>query len=259
MSNTIPERDGSRRGRGPAQGRRQARRWPGLPACWLILSLAVAGPLSGELVLLNGGGFYKVEEFEIEDQRIRLHLKGGGQVVLSMLRVDRILEDEVKPGPPEPPPEPPPSFDLRFASQGVPEGPYSDLILEVAERHGLNPRLVSAVARAESAYRAGAISHKGAQGLMQLMPATAERFGLRGQQVFDPAKNLNAGARYLRWLADRFDDRLAWVLAGYNAGEGTVDRYGGVPPYRETRGYIRKIYATLGLGEDLLAGELGPG
>ncbi|MEM8930352.1 MAG: lytic transglycosylase domain-containing protein, partial [Acidobacteriota bacterium] len=81
----------------------------------------------------------------------------------------------------------------------------------------------------------------------QLMPATAERFGVAPDETFDPAKNLDAGCRYLRWLADRFDDDLPRVLAAYNAGEGTVDRYGGVPPYRETRGYLRRIFRQLGL------------
>jgi len=80
-------------------------------------------------------------------------------------------------------------------------------------------------------------------------PATAQRFGLDDRHCFDPARNLDAGARYLRWLLDRFDGRLAHALAGYNAGEGTVDRYGGVPPYRETQGYIRRIFKVLGVEE----------
>ncbi len=100
---------------------------------------------------------------------------------------------------------------------------------------------------AESSFRADAVSPKGARGLMQLMPATAERFGVSAAEVHDPVRNLDAGARYLRWLADRFDDRLDLVLAAYNAGEGTVARYRGGPPYRETRTYLGRIYARLGL------------
>ncbi len=101
--------------------------------------------------------------------------------------------------------------------------------------------------RTESAFNARAVSSKGARGLMQLMPATGRRFGLRTSELFDPAKNIDAGARYLRFLADRFADDLGLVLAGYNAGEGSVDRYRGIPPFRETQGYIRRVYSLLGL------------
>jgi soluble lytic murein transglycosylase-like protein len=80
------------------------------------------------------------------------------------------------------------------------------------------------------------------------MPATALRFGLPREEIFDPERNLVAGVRYLRWLSDRFDGDLPLVLAGYNAGEATVDRYRGVPPFRETREYIRRVYQGVGLG-----------
>jgi len=139
------------------------------------------------------------------------------------------------------------AFDRRVAERAVPDVRDGELIHRAAQRHGLNPELVAAVISAESSYRVKAVSHKGAQGLMQLMPATAERFGLTAEEVFEPAKNIDAGCRYLRWLADRFDDELPLVLAGYNAGEGAVDRHGGVPPYRETRNYVAKITARLGL------------
>ncbi len=85
---------------------------------------------------------------------------------------------------------------------------------------------------------------------MQLMPATAKRFGLEGLEVFEPAPNLEAGARYLSWLVDRFKGRLPLVLAAYNAGEDTVRRHGGIPPYGETRAFLRRVYATLGLPVD---------
>ena len=201
---------------------------------------------------MTDGAVLKVAAFELlaGGERIRLELPEGGALVLSMLRIDRILDDEIVAAPaevPEPPEEI--AFRLRFAEgQGVPEVPHGALIFETARRHRLNPALVAAVAAAESAFQERAVSHKGAQGLMQLMPATAERFGLRGDEVFVPARNLDAGSRYLSWLIDRFDGDLARVLAGYNAGEGTVDRYRGVPPYRETRNYIGRIFARLGLG-----------
>jgi soluble lytic murein transglycosylase-like protein len=111
----------------------------------------------------------------------------------------------------------------------------------------MNPRLVAAMVRCESAFDPYATSPRGAQGLMQLMPATAERFGVAPVELHDPARNLEAGVRYLRWLADRFDNDLPKVLAAFNSGEGTVDRYSGVPPYRETQDYVRRVYAQLGL------------
>lgn len=216
------------------------------------MAFAAAGVPSmaaAEIVLMTDGAWLKVAAYEIvgEGERVRLDLPEGGALVLPMLRISRILEDEISLEP-EPIAEPLAPFPLRFADgHAVPPVPYGDLIYETARRHRLNPELVAAVAAAESAYAAGAVSHKGAQGLMQLMPATAARFGLRGNQVFEPARNLDAGSRYLSWLIDRFAGELPLVLAGYNAGEGTVDRYRGVPPYRETRNYIARIYGRLGL------------
>ena len=221
----------------------------------LILPLAAA---HAELVIFTDGGFLKVADFQVEGERLRLGLKSGGQIVVSMLRVDRILEDEITEPVPEPEPPALPAFQLGFdPSQPRPSTPYADLIYNTAERHALNPALLAAVARAESAFNPKAVSHKGAQGLMQLMPATAERFGLEGPEVFEPAKNLDAGARYLSWLKRRFDGDLPRVLAAYNAGEGTVDRYDGVPPYRETRGYLKRIYRDLGLDETSFLTQAG--
>ncbi len=109
-------------------------------------------------------------------------------------------------------------------------------------RHGLDPCLVLSVMRAESGFNQRAVSPKGASGLMQLMPATAERFGVRN--IFDPRENIFAGARYLRWLLDRFNGDLRLALAGYNAGEGAVELYGKrIPPFAETQNYVRTIYA----------------
>jgi soluble lytic murein transglycosylase-like protein len=138
----------------------------------------------------------------------------------------------------------------------VPATPFGEQIFAAAERHQVNPELIAALVRAESAFDPGAVSHKGAGGLMQLMPATARRFGLSEAERFDPERNLEAGTRYLRWLLDRFEGDVARALAAYNAGEGTVDRYGGVPPYRETRTYIRRIYSTLGMAESAVASLL---
>jgi soluble lytic murein transglycosylase-like protein len=116
------------------------------------------------------------------------------------------------------------------------------LIDDLARRHGVDARLAHAVVRAESNFNPMAISPKGAMGLMQLMPATAARYGV--DDPFDPVQNLDAGLRHLRGLLHRYDRSRA--LAAYNAGESAVDRYGGVPPYRETQAYVRRILADVG-------------
>lgn len=108
-----------------------------------------------------------------------------------------------------------------------------------ARTHGVDPELVDAVIRVESAWNPQARSHKGALGLMQVMPATGARFGVR--DLFDPRQNITAGVRYLRWLLDRFDNNLEWSLAAYNAGENAVARSNGVPPYPETRQYLERL------------------
>jgi soluble lytic murein transglycosylase-like protein len=108
-----------------------------------------------------------------------------------------------------------------------------------AERYDLDPRLVHAVIRAESGYNPHARSGKGAMGLMQLMPATAE--DLRVADPYDPASNIAGGTQYLRALLDRFDGNLEWALAGYNAGPEAVRRFGGVPPFVETRQYLERV------------------
>jgi soluble lytic murein transglycosylase-like protein len=132
-------------------------------------------------------------------------------------------------------------------SHGIPESPFGELIYQVAGRHAVNPYLVAAIVKVESAFNPRAVSRKGACGLMQLLPATARRFGLSRRDLFDPAKNLEAGVRYLKWLAARFANDPTRVLAAYNAGEGAVERFGGVPPYRETQSYVRRIFTLLGM------------
>lgn len=128
------------------------------------------------------------------------------------------------------------------------------LIETAAEESRLRPALIHAVVRAESAYRADAVSHKGAVGLMQLMPGTAERYGVSDRR--DPAQNLRGGSRYLRDLLEMFDNDLHLALAAYNAGENAVIRYGNkIPPYDETQGYVRKVirfYSDMN-GSDKLA------
>jgi soluble lytic murein transglycosylase-like protein len=116
------------------------------------------------------------------------------------------------------------------------------IVYEAASQNGLDPCLIFSVMRAESGFNPAAVSPKGASGLMQLMPATASRFGVRN--IFDARENIHAGSRYLRWLLDRFNGDLRLALAGYNAGEGAVEFYGlRIPPFLETQNYVRIIYA----------------
>lgn len=128
---------------------------------------------------------------------------------------------------------------LDFHNVGLNLVAYSDEITTAAARHGVDEALVRAVIHAESAFNPNAISRAGAQGLMQLMPATASRFGVT--DVFVPSENIEGGVSYLAWLSARFKGDLTRIAAGYNAGEGAVDRYGGVPPYQETILYVERV------------------
>jgi soluble lytic murein transglycosylase-like protein len=129
-------------------------------------------------------------------------------------------------------------------SMSVRRDRYRDLIEANAARYGLSSALLHAVIRTESAYKSDALSHAGACGLMQLMPATASRFGVR--DIWDPAENIRGGSAYLRFLLDLFEGDLRLALAGYNAGENAVKKYDyQIPPYRETQDYVRKVLRHL--------------
>jgi soluble lytic murein transglycosylase-like protein len=132
------------------------------------------------------------------------------------------------------PPDYPTSGDARI----------DELIYRAGQQHGLDPRLIHAVILQESRYKTDAVSYAGAQGLMQLMPAAAKRFKCEDRR--DARQNIEAGAKYLRWLLKRFDGDVRLALAGYNAGEGAVDKYEGIPPYEQTQTYVKKIVANYG-------------
>jgi soluble lytic murein transglycosylase-like protein len=118
------------------------------------------------------------------------------------------------------------------------------IIFNAGEHEGVDPRFIHAVIWQESRYDSDARSHAGAQGLMQLMPDTAKRFGCSDPD--DPVENVEAGTKYLSWLLKRFDGNVKLALAGYNAGEGAVDKFNGIPPYTETQNYVRNIAARYG-------------
>jgi len=121
--------------------------------------------------------------------------------------------------------------------------PYQSEIAAAAARFGLSPQLLHAVVKVESNYDSNARSHAGAVGLMQLMPKTAKRFQVTDRK--DPVQSLHGGAHYLSWLLRRYQGDIKLALAGYNAGEGSVDKYNGIPPYRETRRYVAKVLNEL--------------
>lgn len=201
------------------------------------------GPVEAELILMVGGGVLKVDGFSRSGDQIDLQLPSGGSMTIPVLRIDRIVADELEDDPVD-------TFavgdlEIEFAEDHpVPATPYGELIFAASRRHAINPQLIAAMVRMESAFDPLAVSLKGASGLLQLMPSTAQRFGVSHTEIFDPERNLDAGVRYVRWLSERFDGDLSLILAGYNAGEAAVDRYQGVPPYTETRDYIRRVYSA---------------
>jgi soluble lytic murein transglycosylase-like protein len=149
-----------------------------------------------------------------------------------------------------PPPAPGPTA---VVSQSPPPGAIDEVVAEVAARESLPPQLIHSVIKVESNYDRYAISPKGALGLMQLIPATARRFGVN--DVFNPADNIQGGAKYLRYLLELYNGDYPLALAAYNAGEGAVAKYGGVPPYAETRNYLVRIGRQL---EKSMAGQPQP-
>ncbi len=171
-------------------------------------------------------------------RRIHLDLPGGGSIEVPLTRLDRVIADEVE-AKPEPIPEASCRFD--YAGQTMPpHTPFAAQIRRASKSANLSPALVAAVVAAESAFRPWAVSRVGAAGLMQLMPSVWLEQGLASP--YEPAANLRAGCRHLRALLDRFGD-LTLALAAYNAGIATVAKSGGVPPYRETRDFVRRVYA----------------
>lgn len=207
-----------------------------MSACFLLAVLWGVQDARADLVFLSSGRSISVRDVREEGDQLILGLRTGGEIRCDRSMVVRIAPDEVAY------PEPELAPDVSEAYHIVPKAPYGDLIDRASLTHGVDVRLLHAVIQVESAYRTSARSPKGAMGLMQLMPETARRYAV--QNPFDPAANVEAGTRLLKSLLDRFP--LSLALAAYNAGEAAVERFGGVPPYPETRAYVGRILKLVG-------------
>jgi Transglycosylase SLT domain len=201
---------------------------------------AVPAPAHADLVKLTNGRLVPVESAVFDGDTVLLRFRNGGDVRMPRALVEELLPDEVP-------------FARAAALQALASSPSAKkrqltpdglraLVMRIAAKFGVPARLADALVTVESDYDPRAVSSKGAMGLMQIMPAVASLYGV--DDPFDPVENLEAGMRHLRSLLDRFADRRV-ALAAYNAGEAAVSRYGGIPPYRETQDYVRRILALL--------------
>ena len=207
---------------------------------------ATAVPASADIVVLSSKRTLSVKSHRIEGDSIVLTLRSGGEVTCDKSLIEKILPDEVPHPEPQAQSEPQPGVDEGPAMVlGLLEQtPYGEIISSMSEAHGVDPMLVRALIEVESNYKARAKSHRGAMGLMQLMPATAREYQVRNP--YDPKSNIAGGVKHLKSLIDRLGG-VDLALAAYNAGEGAVKKFNGIPPYRETRKYVRKILSIAGI------------
>ena len=194
--------------------------------------VASAAPARAELVFFSSGRTMSLKGHRVDGDSVVLELRAGGEIVCETSIITRFAPDEVPY--PEPEVEPVPALALAQAAVVV---PYGAIIDKVSAEQGVPVKLVRALIQVESAYRERARSAKGAMGLMQLMPATAKQYAVA--DPYDPASNIEAGIKHLKSLLQRLPVALA--LAAYNAGEGAVERFNGIPPYPETRKYVSRI------------------
>lgn len=205
-------------------------------AALLVLGACGAAQAT-QVVLFSDGRTMPVERVERQGEMVVLTLEGGGTIAVPFHRVSNWSElSVVRAKEPAPARRPDAPWRLRA-------GAFAEAIGFAAQRHEVDPVLLTAMAEVESAFDARAVSHKGASGLLQLMPETAKRFGVG--DVFDASQNVEGGARYLRWLLERYEGQTELALAGYNAGEAAVDRYQGIPPFPETQAYVTRVLKSV--------------
>ena len=198
-----------------------------------VSCVASAVPARAEIVFFNSGRTLSVKGHRAEGDTLVLELRGGGEIVCESTIVTRFAPDEV------PYPEPEVEKPVAVAAvEPASDVPFGAIIDRVSAQQDVPARLVRAVIQVESAYQERARSPKGAMGLMQLMPATARQYGVA--DPYDPQSNIEAGIKHLKSLMGRLPS-VALALAAYNAGEGAVQRFNGIPPYAETRNYVSRI------------------
>jgi hypothetical protein len=202
------------------------------------------GEARAEIVFLSSGRTLSIKSHHADGDLLVMTLRTGGEVTCAKSLVDRIVPDEVPHPDPEPEQQPAATEqDTADAQSLLQATPYGEIISAMSEAHGVDPLLVRALIQVESKYNPRARSSRGAMGLMQLMPQTAREYKVRNP--YDPRANIEAGIKKLKTLIDKWGVELA--LAAYNAGEGAVMRFNGVPPYRETRSYVSRILSIAGL------------
>jgi len=215
----------------------------GLGALFLAVGWAGAAP-AAHRVCFNDGRCIEAAEISYDAGQALLRLPDGNAIAFPSSRIGRIEPIE-RIEPPRPAQDAAPATPAPAPAAAEPKTEsIESMILAAASKHGIEPDLLAAVIAVESGYRPDAVSPKGAQGLMQLMPATARE--LEVKDPLDPRQNIEGGARYLRQLLDDNDGVYWRALAAYNAGMGRVARYDGLPPYRETINYIRRVFDRYG-------------
>ena len=205
-----------------------------------FIALVFATPASAELIFFSEGRSMSVARHRFEGDRVIIGLRGGGEMSFDRALITKITADEVPYTDATAVAKPhvvPVAASRRLAGKTA----YDPIIERAATRHDVDARLVKAVIQVESAFQPRARSPKGAMGLMQLMPQTARQY--KARNPYDPTSNIDAGTKYLKRLLNEFELPLA--LAAYNAGEGAVRRFGGIPPYAETQAYVAKILGLL--------------
>jgi hypothetical protein len=205
-----------------------------LVAVWL----AWGTPAHAELVFFQSGRALSVRAIRSDGDTLLLKLRSGGEITCHRDLIVKVEPDEIEY--PEEVLAALPVAKSIIEPPAIPER-YRELITTTAAKHGVDARLVHALIQVESAYHSRAVSPKGARGLMQIMPSTGRQYG--ALDLFDPRVNLDAGVRHLKSLLKRFE--LPIALAAYNAGEGAVSRFGGIPPFKETQNYVSRILKLL--------------
>jgi soluble lytic murein transglycosylase-like protein len=192
-----------------------------------LASLSVSA--RADYLVLRNGARMNVSSYELRGDRYRVQINGGWAEIAAA-NVVAIEPEEIFVAAPKMP---------------LTQAPFGELIRKSAEKYGVDVDLVFSVVAAESNFNPQAVSRRNARGLMQLLPETAKRMGVR--DIYDPAQNIDGGTRYLRDLLKLYEGDLALTLAAYNAGPGAVQRYGRIPPYNETIAYVRAIRKTYAL------------